>query len=141
MKLLLDVNVFMDILERRDGWVESLAVVRYCQQGSFTGYISALTFPIIYFLRRRRFDENQARDDTHKIASGMQVIALTDEIIENSRESSLPDFEDAIQFFSAENAEVDYVVTRNKKHFAQEKIAVATPGEFLKATMPPEKQE
>jgi len=26
MKLLLDVNVFMDILERRAGWVESLAV-------------------------------------------------------------------------------------------------------------------
>lgn len=133
MKLLLDVNVFMDILERRDGWVESFAVVRYCQQGRFTGHISALTFPIIYFLRRRRFAETQSREDTRKITAGIEIIPLTAEIIEKAFQSSLTDFEDNIQIFSTEQIAADYAITRNKKHFVQGKIPVATPNEFLKS--------
>lgn len=43
----------------------------------------------------------------------------------------MPGFEDNIQFFSAKLMQVDYLITRNKEHFAQQEIPVVTPEEFL----------
>jgi len=132
MKILVDVNIFMDVYERRADWVDSLAVIHLCQQNKLGGFISALTIPILYFLRRRSFSENQAREDTLKITEGMQVIPLTSEIINQASQSPLPDFEDNIQLFSAEQIAAAYLITRNKKDFVQSKIPIASPKEFLK---------
>lgn len=43
------------------------------------------------------------------------------------------DFKDAIQFYSAINANVKIIITRNKRHFrgVENKIKVVTPEEFL----------
>lgn len=63
MKLFVDVNLFIDILEKRRGWEESFFIIRDVVEGKNEGYISALTPAIIYFLRRRSFSEQQARED------------------------------------------------------------------------------
>ena len=41
------------------------------------------------------------------------------------------DFEDEVQYFAAVNAEVDYIVTRNKKDFDVGDEAVVTPKEMF----------
>jgi len=56
---------------------------------------------------------------------------LTRSIILDALDSPLPEFEDNIQFYSAKAMQVDYIITRNKKHFVQQEIPVVTPEEFL----------
>ncbi len=131
MKLLLDVNVFMDALERRRGWVHSLELINRVRKRTLAGSISALTIPIIYFLRLRHVAEQQARRDAARITKGFQIVPLTPEILDKALRSELPDFEDNIQLFSAQQGQVDYLVTRNKRHFRQGVIAVVTPEELL----------
>lgn len=41
------------------------------------------------------------------------------------------DFEDAMQYFAALNANADIIVTRNKKDFATSEISVVTPLEYI----------
>jgi hypothetical protein len=72
VKLLLDINVFMDVFERRQGWMESLALIVHCRQKRCSGHISALTIPILYYLRRKRSAESQAREDTFTITAGIK---------------------------------------------------------------------
>ena len=48
MKVLLDINIFMDALERRQGWVHSLEVINRARRQEIKGCISALTIPIVY---------------------------------------------------------------------------------------------
>ncbi len=43
----------------------------------------------------------------------------------------MPEFEDNVQFYSARAMQVDYIITRNKKHFVQPEIPAVTPEEFL----------
>ncbi|AGK61297.1 putative nucleic-acid-binding protein, contains PIN domain [Archaeoglobus sulfaticallidus PM70-1] len=133
MSAFFDVNVFMDVLERRRGWKASLAVVQLVRNGKIEGYVSALTPPIIYFLRARYTDENRAREDARRILREFRIVPLTEEIILNSyEESRIDDFEDCIQFHSAlSTAEV--LITRNIKDFeaVKDEIAVMTPEEFL----------
>jgi len=126
------INVFMDILTQRAGWLESLAAIKGLKPRSISGFISALTIAIIYFQRLRQFGETQARADAKFVTRDFEIIPLTRQIVFEALDSSLPDFEDNIQFFSAKTMQVDYIITRNKKHFNQKEIPVVTPVEFLK---------
>ena len=42
------------------------------------------------------------------------------------------DFEDAVQYVTAERIKADYIITRNTKDIESKKIPVVTPNEFLK---------
>ena len=46
--------------------------------------------------------------------------------------SDFSDLEDALQYYSAVNAKVDVVLTRNKKDFVEANVPVMTPDEFFK---------
>jgi predicted nucleic acid-binding protein len=133
-RALVDVNVFMDVLQRRAGWVDSLETINRVRHDVVEGWISALTVPIVYFLRLRYTTEEQARADAATITQGFGIVSLTEEIITRARESELPDFEDNIQLFSAIEVNADYLVTRNRAHFQQEMVEVVTPAEFLNLT-------
>ena len=49
----------------------------------------------------------------------------------NALFSSMPDFEDMLQFESAYAAGCDVIVTRNKKHFPQDAIQILDSTEFF----------
>lgn len=131
MKAHVDINVFMDVLTQRAGWLESVAAIKSLKPRGISGFTSALTIAIIYFQRLRKFGELQARTDAKFVTRDFEIIPLTRSIIFEALDSSLPDFEDNIQFFSAKLMQVDYLITRSKKHFAQQEIPVVTPEEFL----------
>jgi hypothetical protein len=132
MKVDVDINVFMDILTKRSGWTESLATIKILKTNRIQGYISALTIAVLYFLRVRAVGEMQARSECNLMTKDFKTVPLTRKIINAALASQLPEFEDNIQFYSAKREKVDYLITRNKKHFGQQEIPVATPDEFLK---------
>lgn len=135
-KILVDVNIFEDVFRYRSGWKSSLAAIGKVKNKEVKGYISALTSPILYFFRRKFHADRKARRMVRQFISEFHVISLNGRILDFSYKSKLPDFEDAIQFFSAKEAQVDYIVTRNKKDFQQKDIVVVTPEELLKQLTP-----
>lgn len=132
MKVHVDINVFMDVLTQRAGWLESVVVIKSLKPRGINGFISALTMAVIYFHRLRVFGETQARADAKFVTREFEIIPLTRQIIFDALDSALPEFEDNIQFYSAKEMQVDYIITRNKKHFVQTEIPVVTPNEFLR---------
>ncbi|MFQ6121063.1 MAG: type II toxin-antitoxin system VapC family toxin [Methanosarcinales archaeon] len=110
----------------------SLEVLNRVKNKKVNGFISALSVPVLYFLRK--LPDREAREKVKKITIGFNIINLTSEIIENAmNDTEFNDFEDAIQFYSAINANVEIIITRNKRHFrcVENKIKVVTPEEFL----------
>ncbi len=63
----------------------------------------------------------------------LDVNVFMDIILTRAQTSPLPDFEDNIQLFSAQQVSANYIITRNKRDFAQADISVVSPDEFLKA--------
>lgn len=131
MNILVDVNVFEDVFRQRQGWESSLAVLNDVRNGQATGYVSALTPPILYFFRRRTRGEKAARQAVQRILQNWTVVPLTGEAIERAYTAALPDFEDALQLEAAKTAHVDAIVTRNKKHFRQPAVRILNPEEFV----------
>jgi predicted nucleic-acid-binding protein len=130
--ILVDVNIFMDVLERRKGWTSSMEVISQARQKKWRGYISALTVPILWFLRTKYYSEEQGKIDVREIVRGFEIVSLDESIIESSFESRMKDFEDALQFYSAKAAGCTQLITRNVADFkGQGSIDVLTPEEFL----------
>ena len=132
MKVLVDVNVFIDVLTKRANWEGSLRVVNLVRTSAeVEGWIAALTVPLLYFFRLRVVEEKQARSDAQAAVKGFHVVPLTQAILDQALASDLPDFEDNIQLVSAETIAADHVITRNKKDFRSVQLSVLTPEEWL----------
>jgi predicted nucleic acid-binding protein len=121
VKLLIDVNVFVDVLRHRVGWESSLAVLEKLTDPSLSGFISSLSIPILYFLHKPGMGDRKARKQVAWITRHCKVVPLTGQILDMAYRSLLPDFEDAIQFYSAREVRADYIITRNKKIFVKKK--------------------
>ncbi|MGH7810506.1 MAG: type II toxin-antitoxin system VapC family toxin [Candidatus Binatia bacterium] len=132
MKIFIDVNVFIDVMTKRSGWVESLRVLNLVRRSQdIESWTSALTLPLIYFYRRRVVDESTARADAQAILKGCQFVAMSQALLDRALAGVGGDFEDNIQFASAESISVDHLITRNKKDFAAARLSVLNPDEWL----------
>ena len=60
-----------------------------------------------------------------------EPILADKQIAKSALKSPFKDFEDAMQYFSAVSEGCDVIITRNKKDFAESKIQVLEPQEFL----------
>jgi predicted nucleic acid-binding protein len=132
VKIFVDVNIFEDIYRQRPGWEASLAIIAQVANGEISGCVSALTPPILYFLRRRTQSEQASRRAVRQMLISFTIIPFGKEVLEAAYQSALPDFEDSIQLECAKIAAVDRVVTRNKRHFRQSEVVILTPEELLK---------
>ncbi len=128
---LVDINIFMDVFEQRAGWEASLQVLSQIRQKKEKGCISALTVPILHYLRSKYFSDKKARDDVREIIRGFTILPLNKKTITLSFASSFSDFEDAIQYHCALQKKCDAIITRNTKDFSASMIPVLTPEEFL----------
>ncbi len=132
--ILVDVNVFIDVLEKRAHWENSLAVIVEIESGRLHGFISASTILILYFRRSRIKGDRIARKEIQDILRSFGIVSLDGAILRKSlSDARFDDVEDAIQFLSALNV-AEAIITRNKVDFrkADDRLAVLTPEEFIR---------
>jgi predicted nucleic acid-binding protein len=68
-----------------------------------------------------------------KVRIVFRVASVGEKVIDLSLASDFRDFEDAVQCYSAVNAKVDCLITRNKTDYVTDIVSIMTPEEFLAA--------
>ena len=134
MKVFLDTNVLLDVLARREPFYAASAEIwSLAESGAVQGYISAISFNNIYYVIRKTAGKRNA-DKALRILRDIFVPVAPDTLILNQAiDSTMNDFEDAIQIHSAIRAGADCLITRNPGHFkaVETNLAISTPDEFL----------
>lgn len=134
MILLVDTNIFLDVLYNRDGLVDtSSAFLLKSHNNHDKIYISAATLKdIAYFLKKTLHDDSLVQKELVKIYSNIsKVISSTaDDVINSFYEDG--DFEDNVQINSAIRTMCDAIITRNIKDYKNKGINCLTPEEYLK---------
>ena len=133
-KLFLDANVVVDFLcERSDEFylpAARLMVKSYNNEIELC--CSTLTMATAsYFMEKGKIDHAEI---FHKIADMISICGLVTvdrDVVEKALSSEFTDFEDAMQYFSAEKFGADIIITRNKKDFRNAQLPVYTPTEYL----------
>lgn len=137
MKVFLDTNVLLDVLGQREPFLaEAGRIWGLAEQGQFVGYVSALTYPNIFYVVRKAGGAPKGRQALQMMSKVFVTVALDQDVLRQALISTVTDYEDAIQFFSARKAEAQCIVTRNSGHFPQGGLPILTPAAFLDAHFP-----
>lgn len=134
-RLLIDTNVVLDLLSRREGfYAEAAELFSRADKNELTLSISALTFANINYILTKQRSAKEARELLRKFKVLVEILTLDDKVTELAlSDENFPDFEDGLQYYSAIENHIDVIITRNKKDFKNSKIPVLTAKEFLEA--------
>lgn len=131
-KLLVDTNVIIDLLSRREEFFrEAQELFTLADNKEVELYVSALSFANTHYLLSKYQKLDEARKTLLKLKVLVKVAPLDDKIIELALVSDFKDFEDAIQYHTALENEINIIITRNKKDFKNSKLPIMTAKEYL----------
>jgi len=133
LKLFLDTNVIIDVIARREPFFEdSCEVLSLCETGKADGFASAITFCTISYVLRKYATGDTLKRHLRALRDTLPPVDLTAALLDKAIASTIADFEDAVQYYSAVYTEADYIITRNAKDFPQDSIPVLSPSAFLR---------
>ena len=133
-KLFLDANVVVDFLcERGDEFylpAARLMVKSYNKEIELC--CSTLTMATAsYFMEKGKIDYAEIFHKISDMISICELVCIDRGVVEKALSSEFTDFEDAMQYFSAEKFGADIIITRNKKDFRNAQLPIYTPKEYL----------
>ncbi|MEX0811322.1 MAG: PIN domain-containing protein [Chitinophagales bacterium] len=134
-KLLIDNNIVIDLLDKREPFFNSAAYVfSMADKGMFELSVSALTIANTNFILSRSKPAKEAREIIRKFRAIVQILPIDAKIIDLAiNDSGFSDFEDGIQYYSAIQNDLDIIITRDLNDFKASKLPVMTAEEFIKS--------
>ncbi len=138
MRVLIDTNVIVDVLQQREPWFADGQKIFYAiANKQITGCITAKEAADIHFFSRKQFtgQENvdaKARKVMTKLYTLFELIDTLGIDCHNAIAIENNDYEDAIMIESAVRSGLDGIITRNPDHFEVSPIPVYSPSEFVK---------
>lgn len=132
MKVLLDLNVVLDVVLNRQPWVEeSQRVWDANQSQTIDGYLAATGLTNLSYIVRRLADRDRARTAVRTCLASFEIIAVDQQTLRDADGQAGADFEDNVCIACAVSAGMAAIVTRNPADFAHSLIPVLTPAELL----------
>lgn len=134
MLILIDTNVLLDVIARREPYVIfSEKVIDLCRQEIINGAIAGHSVLNAMYVLRKNFTLTERKEIFLSLCEFLYVESVDfGKIIQALKDDDFSDFEDCLQMQCALSLRADYIVTRNVKDFAASEIPAVTPEEFLK---------
>jgi predicted nucleic acid-binding protein len=135
--LLLDTNVLLDVLLRREPWAtEAVLLLDAIHRGAARGLVSAHSITTVHYIVERAAGCGAARTAVSDVLDILEVVSLDASDFQRALSIDLADYEDAVQVAACLKAGADYLVTRDAKDFRSAPVRVHAPGEVLAIIAP-----
>jgi predicted nucleic acid-binding protein len=132
MKVLLDLNVVLDVLLGREPWrAEADAVWDANRDGRIDARMSAAALPTLFYIVRKQEDLARAHQAVADCLRSLEIVPIGRTALEKATALPGSDFEDNLHIACAMEASLDAIVTRNVKDFVGSPVPVLTPTELL----------
>ena len=133
MKLLIDTNVVLDVLLRREPFSKTAAeVLNLTQRDEVREYVSASAITDIYYIANKQMkDRDAVRDLLKRLLMVVSVAAVSKREIQNALNLAWGDFEDSVQYSVALLNEMDGIVTRNPSDYQETNMRIWLPEQAL----------
>ena len=132
LRVMVDINVILDVLENRNGWVMDAAkTCAVCGGGMRAiGFVPPHAVTTIYYIVRKRGGKALADKAIDWLLALFKVADCGTDEFKAARASGIDDYEDAVVVASAQKTGCDYIVTRNMVHFKGSSVPVISPADF-----------
>lgn len=132
MRVFLDTNVLIVFIARREPFILPASnVMDLGIRGKIKIFVSPLSYATCVFVARKVLSYQGVLKALQLIDNYIEVTTMDGLQCHRALFSNMPDFEDMLQYESAQAAGCDVIVTRNEKHFPAQQIPVMSPMDFL----------
>ena len=132
MRILLDNDVVLDFLTARQPFfTEAEEIFEYLDKGKIECFVSAITPINAFYIIRKLSGKDIALQSVKDLLKTVEICETNHQILQKATFSPITDYEDAVQHESAAAENLDAIVTRNTKDFANATVKVYSPTEFL----------
>lgn len=134
--LFVDSDVILDVLEKREPFYDySAQILTLGDEKKVQLFTTSLVIANIYYIMRKHLGIQKAKENLRKLRIIVNVMSVNEKEVDLALNSELSDFEDALQYFTALNNKIDFIITRNTKDYKNPKLIVQTPQEYIESTI------
>ena len=133
MKILVDTNIIIDILEKREPFYhDSYRIIQLGLEGKLELFMSAGSITDVYYIINRSLhNNNKAKEKIFALTNLVSICNTTSDDITNALVLFMNDFEDAVIASIAKRERANYIVTRNEEDFSGSPVPAINPVQFL----------
>ena len=131
MKVLIDTNVIIDFLLKREPYYKaSKETLMKCTHENIEGYIAMHSVSNLWYVLRKESIENRRK--CLKIICLALTVCHADhaEVYNAIKNEKFTDFEDSLQEACAYQNKMNYIITRNVQDFKNSRIKALLPEDF-----------
>ena len=131
LRILIDINVPLDVALRREGWPASERILLLSQDRALQGWLLGSALPIMDYVMRKRIGKTETHRALRVATRSLSIIPLGKSLISEALAKYPDNFEDGLQMAAARQFNLDYIVTHNVHHFENSPVPAVTPDEFI----------
>lgn len=133
MKYLIDTNVILDVLLKREPFYKSCgSVLTLARRKEIELYVSASAITDIYYIANQALrDKAEVKSLIVKLIKVVSVAGISEDEIQKALALPWKDFEDSVQYSVALLQKMDGIVTRNPKDYKEAEMKVWDPEEIV----------
>jgi predicted nucleic acid-binding protein len=133
MKILVDTNVIVDVLEHREGFFQdSYTLLQFSGQGKVQIFMPASAVTDVYYIIHKSIhDTEKSREAIIGLTTLIRLCDTTVGDIHTALSLPVNDFEDAVIAAIAKREKADYIITRNEVDFKDSPVPAISPATFL----------
>ena len=132
MKVLLDLNVLLDVVQNRTPhYHDSAKVLSLARLGEIQAVLPVHAFTTLYYILAKAAGKSKAEQTVDWLLAHFDVAVADKAVLLRARQLPLADFEDAVVASLAQAGQCDHVVTRNVSDFVGSPVPALTPTDFL----------
>lgn len=131
-RAMIDINVILDVLENRNGWVSDAAkTCAVCGSGRVIGFVPVHGVTTVCYIVRKRGGKALADKAVDWLLSLFKVAVCDAAAFRQARSLGMSDFEDATVAACAKAEGCDFIVTRNVGDFKNAPVKALEPSAFV----------
>jgi len=131
-KILIDLNIILDFLNKRNYHEEAAQLINMCVEEKLSGYICAHEVTTLsYFLLKEQKDKTRVINIITALLDIFNIIPIDESILRDSLISPITDYEDAVIEVSSMKTNIDYIISRNISDFKLSRVQAYTPEQFF----------
>lgn len=131
MRVLVDLNVVLDVLLNRAPHVESAeAFLARLERKEIVGILASTAVTTIFYLLAKSVGSASARLAVLDLLALFEIAPVDRLVLERAATSTFSDFEDSVLYEAGRAAGIDAIVTRNQPDFLDSAVPVMSPAEM-----------
>lgn len=131
MKIMLDLNVLLDVVQKRQPHYQASAQILDFALKNQCGHLSSHVLTTCYYLVMKYAQQQTAEEFIDWLLQKFTIIPANKETFLFARNLKFKDFEDSVISACAAEHHCNYIITRNSKDFNRSPVQALSPAEFL----------